>query len=121
MPGKNCVLILGRSLYVTSLASCLALNKALQVIYIDPQSINLLQQIEAFVPHAILFDLTDPPSNLDISVLRKQPDLLLIGVDPSSDEVLVIRGQRNNVVTTDELNQLITNPEEDQSQPGLNV
>ncbi len=121
MPGKKCVLIFGKSLNVTGLASCLTLNKALQVIHIDPQSNNLLQQIETFIPHAILFDLTDPPSNLDIGILRKQPDLLLIGVDPSSDEVLIIRGQRNNVVTTNELNQLITNSEKDQSQPDLKV
>ena len=44
-----------------------------------------------------------------MALLRSQSGLLLIGVDPSSDEVLVLKGQRNRVVTVGELTQLIIN------------
>lgn len=56
----------------------------------------------------ILFDLANPPKELNLALLRKQPGLLLIGVEPCSDEVLVLTGQRNRVVSACELAKLLS-------------
>ena len=41
-------------------------------------------------PRAVLFDLAMGQPDFVVPLLREQPDLLLIGVDPSSNEMLVL-------------------------------
>ncbi|MCA9935882.1 MAG: hypothetical protein KC415_18230 [Anaerolineales bacterium] len=67
---------------------------------------NALDHIRAYHPQAIIFDLTAP--NLPIfaiPLLREQPDLLLIGLDPCRDDLLVLSGQSSQAV---HINDLIT-------------
>jgi hypothetical protein len=107
MPDKNCVLICGKSLNLAGIASCLGLDENLDVVFIDPLDSNTRGYLEERGTEAIIFDLTDPPGDLDVNLLRQRPGLLLIGVDPSSDEVFVLKGQRSKVVTAEELTKLI--------------
>jgi len=107
--GIKRVLIFGRSLSLAGIGACLKREKGLNVAFIDPQDTEALQCLAEVNPDVILFDLGDPPNDLDLRLLRKQPDLLLIGVDPSSDEVLFLKGQSSRVVSADELRKLIAN------------
>jgi hypothetical protein len=59
-------------------------------------------------PEIILFYFSHPFNDLLVKLLREQPDLLLIGVDPSSDDVLVLKGQRSRVMSGGELSKRIT-------------
>jgi hypothetical protein len=43
-----------------------------------------------------------------LAFFRSKAGLLLIGVDPSRDEVFVLKGQHSNVVNSGELAQLIS-------------
>lgn len=113
MPDKKCVLICGKSLNLAGIASSLGHDESLNVVFIDPQDSNTRGRLEDPGTEAILFDLTDPPGDLDVNLLRQRPGLLLIGVDPSSDEVFVLRGQRSKVVTAGELTKLIANHTDD--------
>ncbi len=94
-------------------ATCLGLDDSLDVVFIDPQDLNDRQSLAESGPEAIIFDLTNPPIDLDMDLLRPRPGLLLIGVDPSSDEVFVLKGQRSKVVTAYELTKLIANHADD--------
>ena len=53
----------------------------------SPQVIDLIREQK---PRAVLFDLALPQPHFVVSLLREQPDLLFIGVDPSSNEMLVL-------------------------------
>jgi len=119
MSFKISVLIFGRSLNLAGIGACLKLEKGLDVVVVDPQSSFAKQLLAEANPEVILFDLSDPPNDLDMGLLRKRPDLLLIGVDPSSDEVLVFRGQRSRVVTAEELSHLISNQTDPQGNNGF--
>jgi len=64
----------------------------LDVVCIDFRGPHARQNLSELTPAAILFDLSDPSPCVDVTLLRERPGLLLIGVDPSSDELLVLRG-----------------------------
>lgn len=107
MSFKKSVVIFGRSLNLAGIGACLQQEEGLEVYEIDPQDPDARQQLQDLTPAVILFDLLDPPNDLDMAFLRSKPGLLVIGVDPSSDEVLFLRGQCSRVVTAGELSKLI--------------
>ena len=107
--GITSVLIFGKSLCLTGIGACLKLEKGLHVKLIDPEDPRAVQCLPEVNPDVILFDLGDPPDELDLRLLRKQPDWVLIGVAPSSDDLLMIKGQSNLVMRSGELSKLITN------------
>jgi len=78
----------------------------LHLLTLPADAPNLLQTIHDYRPQALLFDLTtsDQP-DFAIPLLRQQPDLLLIGLDPSRDDLLVLSGQSPQAV---HINELIT-------------
>jgi|LSQX01.3.fsa_nt_gb hypothetical protein len=99
------VLIYGRSLNLEGIGVSLKLEGNLDVVVVEADEQNCLQDNN---PEVILFDLADPPKELNLALLRKQPGLLLIGVDPCRDEVLVLTGQRNKIVSACELAELVS-------------
>ncbi len=107
MADYKCVLVYGRSLNLAGIAASLRLDADLDVHLIDPQAPQAKAELAAYDPQTIIYDLTDPPADLDLRLLQERPDILLIGVDPSSDEVLVLTGQRNRAVTAGELASLV--------------
>ena len=108
MSEKKCVLVYGRCLNLSGVAACLKLEAGLDVHLADPHQCNARKVLDAFNPKAIIYDLTDPPTDLDLALLRDRPGTQLIGVDPSSDDVLVLTGKRNRAVTMGELAQLVS-------------
>jgi hypothetical protein len=109
MSFKRSVLIFGRSLNLAGIGACLKQGEGLDVFDIDPSNPDARQHIEELNPEVIIFDLSDPPNDLDLALLRNKPGLLLLGVDASSDEVFVLKGLHNRVVTANELSMLIVN------------
>lgn len=103
------VLVYGRSLNLAGITASLKLDGCLDVMFVNPQDPEARQCLVEFNPETIIFDLTDMPPDLDINLLSTKPDILLVGVDPSSNEVLVLTGKRNRVVSAVELAQLVSN------------
>lgn len=118
MAVSKCVLVYGKSLNLAGIAASLRLNANLDVRLIDPQDPHAKTKLAACVPQTIIYDLTDLPADLDLKLLQDQPDILLIGVDPSCDEVLVLTGQRSRVMTAGELASLVGG---DGSPPGCDT
>ena len=109
MSAKRKVLIYGRSLSLAGISACLELEEGLEVKCIDLHDSQAKQSLDEFNPDTILFDLTDSPDNLDMGLMQQGLSVQLIGVDPTSDEVFVLKGQRSRTVTSGELSQLILN------------
>lgn len=105
MSEKKKVLIYGRSLNLEGIGVSLKLDGNLDVIVIEPGEQNSLEDLK---PEVVLFDLAEPPEELSLALLRKQPGVLLIGVEPCSDEVLVLTGKRSKVVSVSELANLVS-------------
>ena len=51
----------------------------------------------------MLFDLAAAPPDFSVSLLRERPGLLLVGLDPSSDHVLMLSCRRERAVTPADL------------------
>jgi len=103
MAVHQCVLVFGRCLNLAGVAACLKLDGGLDVHLADPHERSAREILDSYDPETIIYDLTDPPDDLDLALLSDRPGTQLIGVDPSSDDVLVLTGKRSRVVTANEL------------------
>jgi len=104
----KCVLVYGRCLNLAGVAACLKLDAGLDVRLVDPHQHSAREVLDAYDPETIIYDLTDPPDDLDLALLGDRQGTQLIGVDPSSDDVLVLTGKRSRAVTAGELAQLVS-------------
>ena len=84
------VAVYGSSLSMAGIVASLKANTTVEVLCVNLDSPNARQSLDENDLAAIVFDLSDPPLRLDVTLLRDRPGLLLIGVDPSRDEMLVL-------------------------------
>lgn len=101
------VIVYGKSLNMAGIAASLKAEAGLDVICIGSHTSNFWQSIDGINPVAIAFDLSDPAPGLDFRMLRGQPDLLLIGVDPCSDEMLVFSSHSTQAFSSADIVKLI--------------
>ena len=108
MTPKIRVAVCGSSLYMAGLAASLRANPDVIVSRIPANTAALTQSLDELAPAAVAFDLDEIPGDLAISLLRDRTDLTLIGVDPSSDRMLLLSGRHEQPVSAAELLQAIT-------------
>jgi hypothetical protein len=87
------MVIYGCSLNLAGIAASLKAMTSLEVVCLDPHSPDARQALHDLHPAVIAFDLSEPFPNQAAGLLNEQPGLLLIGVDPNRNEVLVFSGQ----------------------------
>ena len=87
-----CLVLYGNSVFLAGIKAELQSRITLELITIEIGHPEVTELIRARKPRAVIFDMGTGPLDCVISLLRGQPGLLLIGVDPSSDELLVLRG-----------------------------
>ncbi len=97
------VAVYGNSLNMAGIAASLKADTTLEVLCINLDLPNAPQSLDERDLAAIVFDLSDPPVHLDVTLLRGRPDLLLIGVDPSRDEMLVLSSQPTQALSMADL------------------
>src|SRR5512144_18749 len=85
--------VYGNSLNMAGIAASLKADTTLDVFCVNPDAPNARQSLDENDLAAIVFDLSDPLLRPDVTLLRDRPGLLLIGVDPSRDELLVLSSQ----------------------------
>lgn len=90
MEKRTRVVVYGSSLNMAGVAASLNSQAGLEVVCVDPHSPAARQRLEELKPAVIAFDMGISSPGLDVSLLRQRPGLLLIGVDPSNDELLVL-------------------------------
>ncbi len=84
------VAVYGNSLNMAGIVASLKADATLEVLCINLDSPDARRSLDENDFAAIVFDLSDPPLRLGFTLLRDQAGLLLIGVDPSMDEMLVL-------------------------------
>ncbi|HSN93860.1 MAG TPA: hypothetical protein VLR89_02220 [Anaerolineaceae bacterium] len=108
MQNRTRVVVYGNTLTMAGIAASLKAEESLEVICVDPHEPTARQSLIELDPKTILFDRTEPHPELDLVLLREQPGLLLVGVDPSSDDALVLSGQFTRVLSGKDLAKLVT-------------
>jgi hypothetical protein len=78
-------------------------DQSLEVVCINPRSPTAQQSINELNPAAIAFDLSDPSIGVDVTLLSRMPGIVLIGVDPESDEILVLSGRPKQAQSVSDL------------------
>jgi hypothetical protein len=92
MAAKPCLVLYGNSVFLAGIKAELEHDHEfeLELLTVDAGCPNATHLLRESKPCAVLFDLgLDQPSFV-IPILRELPHLLMIGVDPSSDEMLVL-------------------------------
>lgn len=90
MEEKLRVVVYGNSLSMAGIAASLKTDASLEVITLNPHLPGVQQQLRELNPAVIAFDLSDTTPGLDFRLIPKCPGMLLIGVDISKDDLLVL-------------------------------
>jgi len=80
----------GNSMFLAGIRAKLEHLTSLKLITIAADSPDAAALVAANNPLAVLFDLAADHPGFAVSLLHMRPGLLLIGVDPSSDQLLVL-------------------------------
>jgi hypothetical protein len=97
------VVLYGSDLVVSTVGANLRGREGFQIFQIDPLLPDALQRLDAARPDVVLFDLACTQTDFTTAVLRRNPGLLLIGVDLKSHRMLVMSGEESRLLTTDDL------------------
>jgi hypothetical protein len=103
---KQTVVVWGSSLNMAGIAASLQADERLEVVRLNPHFAGDQAALRELRPEAIAFDLSDPTSALDHLLLSDLPQgslPLLIGVDPNSNEMLVLSGQAKQALRAADL------------------
>ncbi len=113
MAAGGCLVLYGSSVFLAGIQAMLADRLAgdagapLQLIVVEAGQPDAAALIRARRPQAVLFDLAEGLPDFIAAALREQPDLLLIGVDPSADEALVLSVKPQRALSVAELMHVI--------------
>jgi hypothetical protein len=107
MGADSCLVLYGNSVILAGIATGLQRHHPFDIIALEPGCPDTLRHICALDPRAVLFDLAAAPPESVVALLRERPGLLLLGVDPSNDEVLVLSCRQERVVAPADLLGLI--------------
>ncbi len=107
MRAASSVVLYGSSLLLAGIEAELRSCGQFRVVALAANRSDAAARIGACDPDAVVFDLAAEQPDFAISLLRERPGLLLIGVDPSSDHLVVFSGRQAPAVTTTDLIQVI--------------
>ena len=93
MATSPCVILYGNSVFLAGIRADLAERARVEVLAVEPGSPDAAAIVRARRPTALIFDLSVTQPESAVSLLRDHTDLVLIGVDPSSDRLLVLSGR----------------------------
>lgn len=111
MAPNSRLILYGNSIFLAGIKAQLEQAPALELITMEATQTNVVDWIRACQPQAVLFDLAMGYPDFAVALLGEQPGLLLIGVDPSSNQLLVLSGQQKRAVAVADLLRVIQ-PEE---------
>ncbi len=84
----------GNSLFLKGIAACLACHSGLRVVLVDPDMPDARQRLDELNPDAVAFELYTACLALPMTLLQQSPGLRLVLLDPESEEILVLSGER---------------------------
>jgi hypothetical protein len=101
------LILYGNSVMLAGIGTELQRHGLFDLITLEPGCPGALHRICALEPRAVLFDLAAAQPDFTIALLRDRPELILIGVDPSSDKVLLLSGRQERPASVADLLQVL--------------
>jgi len=109
MNRRRRVLLFGKSIILGTVGASLARYPDLEVVALSPPLPDV-KALEALAPDVILFDVSDGGPDAAFALLKNCANLLLAGINPENEEVGLWSSTKGEVMTADDLLQLITRP-----------
>jgi hypothetical protein len=107
---KRRVVLYGKSVILGTLRASFQRYPDLEVLSLSPP-LPSAQELAALAPDVILFDMETGRPEAAFSLLGTCPGLLLIGVDPSTNQALLWSGRQLRELSTQDLVQLMNDGE----------
>jgi hypothetical protein len=101
------VILYGDSLLLAALGSSLADFPSIEISVQTVSPASSISDFSAAPGSAIIFDLNEVPSQMALSLIEKQPDVLFIGLDSAGEKMILLAGQKAHTMTANRLVQLI--------------
>jgi hypothetical protein len=102
------VVLYGNSVFMAGVEASLKSRDEIEVIHIDASLPDAVQELDVLNPVAVIFDLSSPPPlRLGLPFVREHLGLPFIGLDVTSNTVLVLSCQQYPALTVDDLAQVI--------------
>jgi hypothetical protein len=111
MVANSRLVVYGNSVFLAGIKAQLEHAPELELITMDATPPDVVDWVHACQPQVVLFDLTMGYPDFAIALLHELPGLLLIGVDPNSDELLVLACQQERAVAVADLLRVIQREE----------
>jgi hypothetical protein len=106
MERQRRIILYGKSVIMGSVGASLRGVPGLEIIPLAPP-LPEAKDLAALAPDAIIFDLDAAHPDAALSMLRQRPELLLIGVDPASDKLVVVTARESRAVAVADLLEVI--------------
>lgn len=104
---QHMVVLYGDSIFISSIAAQMQQQPDLHVLHIiRPLAPADMQQVR--LPDVFICDLDTVQASLVLHLLKHQPQLILIGVNPAHNTASVLVNQRSQVETMHDLISLMT-------------
>jgi hypothetical protein len=100
------VIVYGDSLILEGVRAALEKRPDLEVVVLDRTPRNLPEELGAYCPATLIFDVSVIQPDLLLSLFHN-PGLLLIGIDPETHRALVWSGKQEAAVVAADLVQMI--------------
>ncbi len=114
MVSNSRLVVYGNSVFLAGIKAQLENTAALELITLQDTHTGVADRVRACQPQAVLFDLAMGYPDFAVSLLHELPGLLLIGVDPSSNELLILSGRPQPAMSVSDLVAVI---DQKQNQP----
>jgi hypothetical protein len=101
MERRQRVVLYGQSVILGAVQASLRRDPQLEAVSLAPPA--TVQELAAFAPDVILFDTDQGCSGPAFALLRTCPGLLLIGIDPASEQLLVLSSTARQALSIEDL------------------
>jgi hypothetical protein len=101
------VVLYGNSLVVSTFGASLEGLPGLRLLRVEPAAPGMEEQLCAIQPNIVIFDLAAEHTDFAVSLWKTMPDLLLIGVNPDSSQMLVLSGRQRQAQSVEDLLSII--------------
>jgi hypothetical protein len=101
------VVLYGDSLVLAGMRASLGLFPDFEIIALAAPSSGPVQVLRTLHPAAVIFDLRVVQADFPFTLLQDQPGVLLVGIDPGRNQVVLWSGQRLHELSTRDLVQVI--------------
>lgn len=108
MDKRRRVFLYGKSLILGTVGASLRYYPDLEILSLSPP-FPAPQELQALAPDVIIFDLQAAQPEAAFTLLDNIPGLILIGIDPSSEQVFMWTGKHMSAVSASDLAQAIRN------------